>query len=157
MASYFGGRRGNKKKLADNVNLIPFIDLFSTLIIFLLMTAVWDQLAYLQSNMGDQAGGKSVEVPKDAKKVKQDTKITVTDEYVEVFDQGKANRFAIEGRTFDIAPLQEFMQFARDKYVDKKDMVIIATDKSKYETIITVMDEVIGKGFTDVILTGMGE
>lgn len=155
MASYFGSPRGGKRKFADNLNLVPFIDLFSTLIIFLLMTAVWDQLAAIQANLGDQAGGKAIEIPKDVKKVKQTTKITVTDKMVEFFDDGKSAQIPIEGRVFNLAPLTEFVTAMRAKYQDKTDMVIIASDTAKYDNVISVMDECIGQNFKEVVLTGM--
>ena len=141
--------------MPDNLNLVPFIDLFSTLIIFLLMTAVWDQLASVQASLGDQAGGKSVAVPQDTKKIKQTTKITITDRAVEVFDDGKVSQIPIEGRAFNVAPLTEFVSAMRAKYQDKNDMVIIATDNAKYETVVSVMDECIGQNFKEIILTGM--
>lgn len=157
MASYFGSNHGGKRKFESNLNLVPFIDLFSTLIIFLLMTAVWDQLASVQANLGDQAGGKALEIPKDIKKVQQTVKITITDQSVELFDNGKTAKLPIAGRAFDVKPLTEFVSYVRDKYADKTDMVVIATDTAKYENIITVMDECIGKNFKDIVLTGMAE
>ncbi len=42
------GGKGKKKSLDAVINLVPFIDLLSSLIAFLLMTAVWTQLATLQ-------------------------------------------------------------------------------------------------------------
>jgi len=155
MSGYFGGARGAKRKLPDNLNLVPFIDLFSMLIIFLLMTAVWDQLATVQANLGDQSGGKSVEIPKDVKKVKQNTKVTITSTYIELFDEGKTAKLPIEGEIFNVAPLTEFMTTMRAKYEEKTDMVIIATDDAKYRDVVIVMDESIGQNFKDIVLTGM--
>src|SRR3954454_8709087 len=40
--------KGNKKPLDAQINLVPFIDLLSCCISFLLITAVWTQIAGLQ-------------------------------------------------------------------------------------------------------------
>src|SRR5687767_3766528 len=43
-----GGGRGGKRNLSADLNLVPFIDLMSTLITFLLATAVWVQQSSLE-------------------------------------------------------------------------------------------------------------
>jgi biopolymer transport protein ExbD len=49
MASAGGGTSGGRRKTLDaELNLVPFIDLLSTCICFLLMTAVWMEIGSLQ-------------------------------------------------------------------------------------------------------------
>src|SRR5687767_1292185 len=49
-----GGGRG-KKSLDAQLQLVPFIDLLCTLISFLLMTAVWNQISRLELKQGNAA------------------------------------------------------------------------------------------------------
>ena len=157
MASYFGSARGERRKLADNLNLVPFIDLFSTIIIFLLSTAVWDQLASIQANLG-QGGGTAQTQPKDlVKKVKQNVKITVTDSAIELFDEGKTEKIAKQGDAFNLKPLEEFVGKMRGKYADKNDIVIFATDNARYEDLVLVMDQCLSQQFSELVVTGLSE
>jgi biopolymer transport protein ExbD len=62
-----GGGKGGKRSLDAEINLVPFIDLLSMCICFLLMTAVWTQLASLQVKQangteGAAAGAKSLDL-----------------------------------------------------------------------------------------------
>src|SRR5436309_3074528 len=56
--------KGNKKPLDAQINLVPFIDLLSCCISFLLITAVWTQLARMDvSQKGQGAAGSTDEKP----------------------------------------------------------------------------------------------
>ncbi len=47
-AGGLGGGNGRRKSLDAEINLVPFIDLLSMCICFLLMTAVWMQVGAVQ-------------------------------------------------------------------------------------------------------------
>src|SRR5438445_12494175 len=49
------GGKGGKKTLDVSIPLVPFIDLLCSLIAFLLMTAVWTQIARLELKQGNAA------------------------------------------------------------------------------------------------------
>lgn len=49
---------GGSNKLDVDLNLVPFIDLLSTLVLFLLLTVVWVQVAAIPATV-DSKGGKS--------------------------------------------------------------------------------------------------
>lgn len=153
----FGGRKG-RKSFATNVNLVPFIDLFSTLIIFLLSTAVWDQLAVIQMNLGAQDKA-TVEAPKEElKKVTSNVKITISDSYIEVFDEGKAEKVERPKDSkddFDYALVEKFLDGIRSKYPEKKDMLVFATDASSYKDLVGVLDRSLGRNFNELIVTGL--
>ncbi|MDR0965904.1 MAG: biopolymer transporter ExbD [Myxococcales bacterium] len=55
-----GGGKGKKRALDVAINLVPCIDLFSVLITFLIMTAVWNQIDRLTVT---QSGGPSTSEP----------------------------------------------------------------------------------------------
>jgi biopolymer transport protein ExbD len=157
MASFLGGNRGGRKKFADNLNLVPFIDLFSTMIIFLLITAVWDQLAAIQVNLGTSSGPSTIRVPEESvKKVEARVKMTVTNNFVELFDSGKRERLPIENNVFDLDRVTAFMIAAREKYPDRNDIVVEASDHAKYEHLISLMDQALAQDFSELVMTGIG-
>ncbi len=45
-----GGGHGGKKSVDQDIPLIPFIDLLLCCVMFLLVTAVWNQLARINAN-----------------------------------------------------------------------------------------------------------
>jgi len=149
-----GPGRGRRQAQSD-LNLVPFIDLFSTIIIFLLSVAVWDQLAAVPINLGAEDKA-SIETPKDVKKVTSNVRITVKTDRIETFEEGKTESYAkVEGQDFDYSPIEAFVADMRQKYVDKKDMLIYATDQSVYEDIVAVMDRCLAQEFDELIVTGL--
>ena len=57
---------GNKRSINVDVNIVPFIDLMSVLVIFLLITAVWTQVSMIQlgsSIYGQRAEDEEVKPP----------------------------------------------------------------------------------------------
>ena len=55
------GKKGGRKSVDSNINMVPFIDLLVSLIAFLLMTAVWVQSGTLEAMQ--PAGAPSSESP----------------------------------------------------------------------------------------------
>ena len=75
-----------------------FIDLFSTLIMFLIATSVWQQLAAVPVNLGGpSAEDRTVSQPNknDIKSVKSDVRITLAKESVVLFDNGVTKTFTM--------------------------------------------------------------
>lgn len=56
-ANIGGGSSGRRKSLDAEINLVPFIDLLSMCICFLLMTAVWTQLGSVQVKQANGTEG----------------------------------------------------------------------------------------------------
>src|SRR5262245_53704851 len=56
------GGKGNRKALNVDLNLVPYIDLLTCMVAFLLITAVWTQLARLSAQQKGQ-GQAGEEVP----------------------------------------------------------------------------------------------
>ncbi len=56
-ANIGGGSSGRRKSLDAEINLVPFIDLLSMCICFLLMTAVWVQLGSVQVKQANGTEG----------------------------------------------------------------------------------------------------
>ena len=69
-----GSAKGKKKSLDSELNLVPFIDLLSCLISFLLITAVWTQISSLKVA---QSGGVAQE-QSEPKEGTIDVRVTMT-------------------------------------------------------------------------------
>jgi len=140
-----------------NLNLVPFIDLFSTLIIFLLSTAVWEQLAAVPVNLGNSDQNK-INMPtskEEAKLVKGDLKVFIKKDAIELFDQGQTTRFSrdqLVGSRFEA--VVQFADNSRLKYPTKNDVVLQVDDDAVYEDIVTVMDKFLARDFDQLVVMG---
>jgi biopolymer transport protein ExbD len=158
------GPKTGRRHYAQDLNLVPFIDFFSTLIIFLMMTVVFDKLAAVQINMGAEDTSSKIQVPKDSvKKIEASLKITLTKNQATLFDAGKTTVLNKEPgvdesghpiERFNPDALKEFMANARAKYPDKKDIVVFSTDDAVYADLIAVLDSGLSEKFTELVVTG---
>lgn len=87
-----GGKSGGRREVDAELNLIPFIDLLSVLILFLLMTAVWVQVS--QMSAFSQAGGETTVSHSDVSSLRQeredrDWDVLLTKDGVELRDGGR--------------------------------------------------------------------
>ncbi len=88
-----GDNKGGRRAVDAELNLIPFIDLLSTLILFLLLTVVWVQIS--QMSAFSQAGGETMVTHSDVSSLRQeredrDWDVLLTREGVEIKDEGKS-------------------------------------------------------------------
>src|SRR5215207_9202695 len=58
-----GGGHGGKKSVDHSIPLVPFIDLLLVCVMFLLVTAVWNQLARLNANQQKPGQEAALETP----------------------------------------------------------------------------------------------
>ncbi|HVJ65690.1 MAG TPA: biopolymer transporter ExbD [Bdellovibrionota bacterium] len=142
--------------MPSNLNLVPFIDLFSTMIIFLIITAVFDQLAAVQINMGAEDKPADAVPATPIKKIEASLKVTIHEDSIELFDAGQREVINKQDGEYDFAPVRAFAEAAREKYPEKKDVVVFSDDKAKYKDLVSVMDEFLGESFTEVVVTGGG-
>lgn len=147
-----------RRAIVNNLNLVPFIDLFSTLIIFLLATAVWDQLASVPVTLGtsDSNPIKLPSNPSDLKKINADLKVSINKDEIILIEMGKSTRIAREDLIpTDFSQVQEFAAAARVKFVDKKDVVLEMADESVYSDLVVVMDKFLAEDFDQLVVMGV--
>lgn len=146
-----GGRRKNFEP-----NLVPFIDLMSVLITFLLITAVWTQVSMIQ--IGTSIYGKRQEnsppppMPENADVVlKLDIRangytLTVAKQVINLPNVGE---------DYDDAGLVAQLEKAKQLYPMKQDGAIAMSDELPYERLIKGMDAMLKSGFSMIsVLTG---
>jgi biopolymer transport protein ExbD len=94
-----GGNKDGRREVDAELNLIPFIDLLSTLILFLLLTVVWVQVS--QMSAFSQAGGETMVTHSDVSSIRQDREdrdwdVLLTTEGVEIrADEKVLGKFAL--------------------------------------------------------------
>jgi biopolymer transport protein ExbD len=150
--------KGRGKSRVNNLNLIPFIDLFSTLILFLMATAVFDQLASVPVNMGSNETNNTTQANDGkitGKKITSTVLVTVTDQEIILSDSGKQNKITLESAEKDgFQAVAEFMRNARRNHRDLRELVLNSTDKAKYANVVAVMDEALARDFDQLVVTG---
>lgn len=155
MASVDEGGRG-KRSSNFEVNLVPFIDLMSVLITFLLITAVWTQVSMIKL-------GSSLHSKKNTEEVDKTPPNSDIPLRLDVKDAG--HRLIIGSKTVEVpkksngdydretlvARLMEIKQI----YPDKVDAVVTVEEHLKYDFMIQGMDALLEAGFPAIsVATG---
>lgn len=146
-----GGSRGRKVNI--DLNLVPFIDLMSVLITFLLISAVWVQINMIQMGTSffaqrDQNDPPPVPPPHTDVVLKIDVKQAG---YVLTFGQ-QVISLPNNGAEFDDKGLTEQLLKAKQQYPEKIDAALAVADELPYERMIYAMDVVLKAGFPNISL-----
>lgn len=146
---------GGGRNVSVELNLVPFIDLMSVLITFLLITAVWTQVSMIQigsSLYGKKTDSQPVVVPPMANLVlKVDVKpggytLTIGQQIISL---------PMKGDEYDDAGLMAQLNRIKQLYPDKTDSVVSVSDDLAYNYLITTMDLLLKTGFPSIsIATG---
>ena len=147
--------KGGKKPLDAAINLVPFIDLLSCCISFLLITAVWTQLARMDvTQKGQGAAGSTDEKPPEP--TVNLTLYIDKDGYTFAKSTGESTPIPMKGDDYDYVKLADILKDAKTAYPDKNDIAVKADDSVLYNKIIRTMDIVISSGFPDIGLSDKG-
>ena len=147
--------KGGKKPLDAQINLVPFIDLLSCCISFLLITAVWTQLA----RMDVQQKGPGAAGAVDEKPPENQVNLTLfvdKDGFIFSKSTGDTTNIPMKDGDYDYAKLQEILNKAKGDYPDKNDMAIKADDTVIYDKIIKTIDVALTAKFPDIALSDKG-
>jgi biopolymer transport protein ExbD len=147
--------KGGKKPLDAAINLVPFIDLLSCCISFLLITAVWTQLARMDvTQKGQGAAGSTDEKPPEP--TVNLTLFIDKDGYTFAKSTGETTQIPLKGDEYDFAKLADVLKDAKTAYPDKNDIAVKSDDAVIYNKIIQTMDVVLSNKFPDVSLSDKG-
>lgn len=143
----------------DDLNLVPFIDLFSVLICFLIMTAVWNQIDALSTNVDNVTSSDGAAANEDPNRKKESLTVTILTDRVEMAEsvtQGtrvlteKSYKIQHAGTEIDFEKVKKVLDFWKQKYPEKKDVILNTDNKVVYNKLIGVFDTLVGFGFSDV-------
>jgi biopolymer transport protein TolR len=135
------------------VNIVPFIDLMSVLITFLLLTAVWTQVSMIQ--IGSSIYGKQQEG--NAPKMEEDKVLRL-----DVLKDGYKLRFGpkefkfpkVKG-LYDKKALKASLKTIKEENPEKKDAMISVAENLSFEVFIGGMDILLDSKFPNIgVVTG---
>ena len=139
---------GSGKKSVDvEINLVPFIDMMSCLVAFLLVTAVWTNLAQIHI----KPKGLSPQAALAAPPAQNLSLLVATDSVWIGATAGERRQIKKSGDTYDWQNVAAALaDFKRGTFVDRDDIEIAGEDGTQYQAIIAAMDVAVAEGFTDV-------
>ena len=143
--------KGGKKSIIVHLNVVPFIDMMTILVMFLLMTAVWTRTGRLTA---DQA----VSPPNQQKKEQQKEPpkrlmILVMKGSVKAKYGDMAPReFPVTGQIGPIKGLAEFIKSIKSQLSANQKVVVAPVDDLVYQGLIRVVDTLAGLGLNNVMV-----
>ena len=122
--------RDGRRALDAVINLVPFIDLLSCCLAFLLITAVWTQLGRVDVQQRASGGEIEEPVPRLALTLSIDT-----DGYTLAASTGEVQSIAA-----DYAQLAAALRTWRTRYPDQEHLSLRPADAIAYDRILRTMD-----------------
>lgn len=140
---------GGKRGLDFEINLVPFIDLLSCLISFLLVTAVWTQLGRIDLTQPPPSNQPAELPPEEPKKVK--ILVDKAGYYIHIPTEDAPRRIAIgSDGTYKAWELEDALAKMRKADLEITRVSLSAEDDSKYKQLITVLDICQSLGLKDL-------
>lgn len=146
-----GGGGHGKKAVDSEIPLIPFIDLLLCCVMFLLVTAVWNQLARINATQ-KAPGQASPDAPPPEEKVRLYLKV-LSSGFVLTSSLGEEVKIAKSGDAYDLEELRDKLKQWKMQYRDRKDLIVAPEDGVLYSDVVAAMDMVVGQGFPDMALS----
>jgi biopolymer transport protein ExbD len=141
-----GGGGHGKKSLDHEIPLIPFIDLLLCCIMFLLATAVWEEMARLNANQQQPGQQAPEDAPPPEDRVKLILQIKATG-YVLADTTGTRQEILKRGDVFDLVELRNKLRERKQLEPNRQDIIVAPEDGVEYNDVIQAMDTVVGENF----------
>ena len=146
------GDKAGKKSVNADLNLVPYIDLLTCMVAFLLITAVWSQLARLEAHQkGQGQAGEDTPPEKVFKLV-----VVVNSEGFNVVADQDQTPIPKRGDIYDFEKLATELKKIKDTHPDKNDVQVSSEDAIKFETLVRTMDIALTSRFPDISLIDAG-
>jgi biopolymer transport protein ExbD len=140
--------KGGKKPLDAELNLVPFIDLLSCCICFLLITAVWTQISGLQvASSGGPPDQQKQETTIDVKLLLTEKGYSLTMAGAQI-DIPKVN--GRDGPAFDRKTLDEKLKTLKASLPDQSAITVQPEDAVAYSDLVETVDTVLGQQLRNV-------
>jgi biopolymer transport protein ExbD len=149
---------GDKKSLNIELNIVPFIDVMSCLTAFLLVTAVWINIARIELKPKGLAPGEPC-LDSECERPKLSVLLESDEIWVGVSRVNDFQRIPRTPAGYDWSTLEQTLksQKASALFADKTDIEIAAASRPAhpivYQDMIAAMDVAIKTGFVDVGIT----
>lgn len=145
--------KGGKRSLDATLNLVPYIDLMTTIITFLIMTAVWTQIATLR--VQNASGGPQEEQPEKTPDDKpKPIIILVTDRAVKIQEEGGALEELPNVSTgYDFSGVKMKLEAFKKARPERQDIKLQSEDGVSYENLVKIIDITTGLDMKNIMLT----
>jgi biopolymer transport protein ExbD len=144
-----GGKKGHGVDI--DINLVPFIDMMSVLVAFLLLTAVWTNLAQLSIKAGG-VGRDSEQTPPETPPINLSVLVASDGLWVGV-TTGQPQKIDKIGEDYDYESLKtELVRYKKESGIfnERDDIEVAAEDAIEYQYLVNVMDTAIAAEFLGV-------
>lgn len=152
MSVSIGPGKSNKKPLNAELNLVPYIDLLTCMVAFLLITAVWTQLARLSASQKGQ-GQAGEETPPEQQ---VNIVVVVNQEGFNLVVSQEQTPIPKKGEQYDFEKLGVELKKIKDAHPDKNDVKVASEDQIKFDTLVRTMDTALTSRFPDISLIDTG-
>ena len=135
---------GGKKSVDSEIPLVPFIDLLLCCIMFLLVTAVWNQLARVEATaptVGETSDPATPDTPTERFYVQ------VTHDGLAVLSSAGTTTSIESGEFADLAIT---LAALHEAHPGRRDLIVSPDDDVPYQRVIGAMDTARGAGFTAI-------
>ncbi len=148
--------KGGKKSLDANINLVPYIDMLMTIMTFLMMTAVWTQIAMLEVQ---NASGGAQEQPEDPDiNAPKPILVLAAKEQVTVTEEGQESRpFPATQDGYDFKGIEIELKRLKDVRKDREVVKIQSEDGIQYQYLAKLIDLATGADLKQITLTPTGQ
>ncbi len=147
-----GGKSSGKKALNVELNLVPFIDLLTCLICFLLMAAVWVQIGKISVTQSGQ-GAPTEQTPEERQRLNLVVAITPQGYLIRGNNTTIADILK-KDNAYDTKTLGSKLKEIQGQFPDKKDIVVMSEDAIAYQDLINTMDICLANDFPNISLSG---
>lgn len=145
------GPRARRKSVNADLLLVPYIDLLTCMVAFLLITAVWTQLARLQVQQKGQAQDEGISDPPAT------LAVLVHDEGFALVSGDTQHPIPQAHGDYDYAALASELKGLKTKFPDRIDLQVLSQDAIKFEILVKTMDAAMSSGFPNIsLLDGRG-
>ncbi|MGH8207800.1 MAG: ExbD/TolR family protein [Steroidobacteraceae bacterium] len=148
--SYDAKRLLRRQHKPSELMLVSMIDIFTVLVTFLLMTAVFSRTVILQLRL-PPANAQYKEPPPGLQ-----LEVTVRRDSLQVGDRnsGPLATFMNKNGAYDYDGLSQYLQLVKSKFPDKTEATVLLEPDTPYDTLVQVMDRVrvldVNAGLSDV-------
>lgn len=147
---------GGDREVGVELNIVPFIDLMSVCIIFLLITAVWTQVSMIQIGSSIYAKRNDTGDVEPPPRSEIAFRLDITEKGYVIRLGKQVSTIAKVNGNFDDDALEASLKDIKAKYPDKKDAVISVQEQLIYDDLIRGMDLLLNTGFEEISVATQG-
>ena len=125
-----------RQRRPSELQLVSMIDIFTVLVTFLLMTAIFSRTVVLDLRLPSN-NASFPELPKGL-----NLEVIVHDDSLVIADRGTGPLHTLpnSAKGYDLDGLTEYLKFVKSRYPDKTEATILLEPQTPYDTLVQVMD-----------------